>query len=281
MSDDTENPNTTPEDGRKRYALALAADIADLFKDIVDRAKDLAQVGVQTKDWLQLVGMHLSPPSERIVSLIAPYAGPAIDALVTMDGGSIFEAVTGGRGPVGAADRLRERVAAVYAARGKSVFPGEDTTSTDLANARRYALAILASEDSSSELRNLADCMLALLDDELQFSESAAAARMRMTIGRLLDENAIGDPRLLGQDQTPAMKAYVILRGMASPIGGTLSTTPEGGLRFLMSGGPVRLGQQVPDKFVEQFFDYSDVVSVAIDREVSVGGAESKIITPS
>lgn len=69
--------------------------------------------------------------------------------------------------------------------------------------------------------------------------------------------------------QAPALECVIVLHGFQGSLRGTLSTTPEGVLRFLSpgsdNGGPV---------LVEQFFDYSAVLTIAVLRPIT-GSAPS------
>jgi hypothetical protein len=63
-------------------------------------------------------------------------------------------------------------------------------------------------------------------------------------------------------DQTPAVEAHIVLRGLPQTLSGSLSVGPEGGLRMLSPAGQ--------GKLVEQFFGYEDVVVFAQMRDVTV-----------
>lgn len=64
--------------------------------------------------------------------------------------------------------------------------------------------------------------------------------------------------------QSPAVRCAVMLRGAPHAISGVLSETAEGGLRML---SPLESGD-----LVEQFFDYEDVLVVAVQRSVTTSG---------
>jgi hypothetical protein len=87
------------------------------------------------------------------------------------------------------------------------------------------------------------------------------------TIQRLFKEHPSPLP-----DQTPAIECGVMLRGVPVTLMGSLSETPEGGLRLLSPDPsqerPIRPG--TPMKMVEQFFDYEDVMVVAVRRRVTM-----------
>lgn len=86
------------------------------------------------------------------------------------------------------------------------------------------------------------------------------------TIQRLFKENPSALP-----DQAPAIECGVMLRGVPITLLGALSETPEGGLR-LLSPDPrqERPLPGAPVKMIEQFFDYEDVLVVAVQRNVTV-----------
>lgn len=84
------------------------------------------------------------------------------------------------------------------------------------------------------------------------------------TIQRLFKENPSPLP-----DQAPAIECGVMLRGVPMTLTGSLSETPEGGLRLLSRAGqPTNPGADVP--MVEQFFDYEDIMVIAVQRKVTV-----------
>lgn len=74
-----------------------------------------------------------------------------------------------------------------------------------------------------------------------------------------------------GDDQAPALTCAIVIRGMPNAISGSLSTTPWGGLRMLSRNG------QDPG-LVEQYFDYEDVMVVALLREVTATARPSIIL---
>lgn len=70
-------------------------------------------------------------------------------------------------------------------------------------------------------------------------------------------------------DQAPAIQCLLVLRGMASAIEGSLSETPEGGLRLLSPTGEKGAALNTI-LMVEQFFDYHDVLMVAARVDVKL-----------
>ena len=87
---------------------------------------------------------------------------------------------------------------------------------------------------------------------------------LKTVIKRLLAEATSPLP-----DQTPAIECGVMLAGVPITIEGSLSETPEGGLRLLsaVARDPDRDGGV---SMIEQFFSYEDVMVVAVRRTVTV-----------
>lgn len=81
-------------------------------------------------------------------------------------------------------------------------------------------------------------------------------SRMEAIIGRLFEESGIG------VGQAPAMSCGVMLIGGVK-LDGSLSTTPEGGLRLLFT-------HLDGESMTEVFFDYDSVVAVAVHRPIKV-----------
>lgn len=115
------------------------------------------------------------------------------------------------------------------------------------------------------------------------------AMRMRRTIARLFD----GAPKMIGPDgtpdptQAPALDCMIVLRGSIPPLAGVLSTTPEGGLRLASPTeiedpeAPAPLHPRAPKAtkkvIAEQFFDYSDVVAIVVQRDVKASASSPLI----
>ncbi len=178
------------------------------------------------------------------------YLGPGIDAAL-----ALFEQKVAGDGETGPApkDRL-----------------DPDLPQADWVGARVLARDLLRRPGASEELSNLASCFLGLDDHTLEHDDTPPTTRTREVLRRLFDQA----PKLEGApDQAPAFEAHVLLRGAPMQFSGILSTTPEGGLRLMTptkeNGKPI---------MIEQFFDYSDVTSVAVVREVTASTG-SRIIT--
>jgi hypothetical protein len=87
------------------------------------------------------------------------------------------------------------------------------------------------------------------------------------TIQRLFREQ----PSPLGDDQAPSLECAVMFHGGFS-IQGVLSETPDGGLRMLSPSPNPNDARPQRGKVImtESFFDYSDIVSVGVRREIEV-----------
>jgi hypothetical protein len=97
-----------------------------------------------------------------------------------------------------------------------------------------------------------------------------AASVMRETVERLFAEapkltNTDGSPQ---DGQAPAMECMVMMRSGAV-ISGVMSVTKDGALRMLTQGTRNSNGSRQVPILVEQFFDFSDVMMVAVERQVT------------
>lgn len=104
-------------------------------------------------------------------------------------------------------------------------------------------------------------------------TDDARTARTRAVITRLFAENSPQvDKPGAGEPDRPAMDVHVLLRGAPMQFSGILSTTPEGTLK-LMTPVPGKAGDA--PVMIEQFFDYADVASIALVREVKTSMGSS------
>lgn len=94
---------------------------------------------------------------------------------------------------------------------------------------------------------------------------------MARTLTRLFEEQS---PETLKGEDRLAFDATVVLRGLNTPLSGSLSYTDEGGLKLLT---PI---PNQPGKFIEQFFTADDLMLVAVTRSVSAEES-SGLWTPS
>lgn len=268
--DDQQPPPITDTDelGTRRKVLGLADDIADLLKDLWDRVKEYGDLGVPAREWLKLVGARMPQRFDSFIEWASPYISGAIDIGLPYVSGKLGEEMVASRVVEEARERHREDHVT-----GKLV-------TVNLSKARDTAL-LIADEDPPlhEDLRNLAESFLALDDDAIRMAESPSTIRMRRLIGRLFAEA----PKLetpgkgADTDQAPAVEVNVILRGLMQPLSGVLSKTPEGTLKLLTPIPPDRTPGKVI--MIEQFFDYADVTSVAVQRELSVSAPSSIIVS--
>lgn len=70
-------------------------------------------------------------------------------------------------------------------------------------------------------------------------------------------------------DQAPAIECAVMFHSGAS-VQGALSEATGGGLRMLTNPDPNQRAQRGKLRMIETYFDYSDIVSVGIQREVEI-----------
>lgn len=73
--------------------------------------------------------------------------------------------------------------------------------------------------------------------------------------------------------QAPALEASVILTGIPMMIQGSLSETNDGGLKMMSPNQSAATHPGLPKSFIEQYFNYDDVVVFAVMREVKFEAA--------
>lgn len=108
--------------------------------------------------------------------------------------------------------------------------------------------------------------------DQVAAEKAKPQPQLRPTIERLFAEN----PSPLGDDQAPAIMCAIALHGFPAPIQGALSQTAEGGLRLMAPAEPNARSRDGSVTMIEHFFDYRDVIMIAVRREVAM--QEPKII---
>lgn len=111
-------------------------------------------------------------------------------------------------------------------------------------------------------LRDIPSIDRALLESVVWSSVGQVVGPTEAHIRRLLAKAAAANP-----GQAPAIECYVLIRGLPTAFTGSLSETPEGGLRLLSVVGEPALGV-VP--MMEHFFDYTDVACFAARVETRV-----------
>ncbi len=253
--------NVVPEDemGRRRRVLELSEQMGDLVSDMVDRAKEFKELGVEMPEWLSYVfnpvdfGDHLY----EFVRIYGQFAPVVIDGLLAI--------ATGEDPRLAAVKHLPTLIsgAGLPSFLGKTLKPEPvQSTGTPTAGPSPESHAEFEKQVASG-----------------YFEDRVAHRRMRNVIARLFAENspeAVDGAGKADEFQAQAMEVHILLRGAPMQFSGVLSTTPEGTLKLLT---PVEVSGKAP-VMIEQFFDYADVTSVAIVREVkaTVG---SRIITSS
>lgn len=120
------------------------------------------------------------------------------------------------------------------------------------------------------------DGVLSRLERMVDATAIQPANRMRTVIRRALAEAKSPLP-----DQTPAIECGITLVGGSLSFMGSLSETPDGGLRLLAPvpghAAPGRTGAPVP--MMEHFFHYHDVAVFSLMRSVTVETSSPRIIT--
>jgi len=88
---------------------------------------------------------------------------------------------------------------------------------------------------------------------------------MHNTITKLFETN--GTPDAEGRR---LLECVVLIRGSSQAMQGVLSVEPEGTLKLLSKLGETKKGIDRVDHFIEQFFEWDDVVLVGVVRDVTV-----------
>ena len=82
------------------------------------------------------------------------------------------------------------------------------------------------------------------------------------------------------EGQAPAFECSVILRTLPMQLSGSLSRTPEGALRLL---SPTEIQDTTTKRqktvLAEQFFEIEDVVTIVLQRDVTMSAGERRIVT--
>jgi hypothetical protein len=266
----------------------LADDVADLVHDVAERAKELHAIGVPSAEWLSAVGHRFGPRVQGVLGWSAPYVAPVLDILLGMAPGEMANGMASDTpftdGLMAGVRSSISRAAAADAADAKlPPLMIKGPTSDDLEEAvehARYLMRESLKPDAviDPQLLNLATCFLGLDAGLPRLTENGHVRRMKDVIGRLFGEA----PKMTNPDgsvdasQAPAMDVHILLRGAPMQFSGILSTTPEGTLKLLT---PVPAQGANKPCMIEQFFDYSDVASVALVREVKASAVGSRIIT--
>lgn len=268
MSDTEATDNVIPENelARRRFVLEQADEMSEALCIIGETFLGLEGNEIPIADWLPLVVDRLPAPYNERFSQNIDKFGPIAVALMA--------AIVRG-GPFG-----KTLLASLPVVLGSVVGGGLSKTAEDMIGkipgylnadgtpdtGRSDADEDPEDDDDDDVDDDHARDMIVGSDGRWPGDGELAHARMRLTLMRLFQDA----PRLQLADgtpdpsQAPALPCTLVLRGSIPPVEGVLSTTPEGGLR-LMSVVPNRDNKKV---MLEQFFDYSDVVAVCLEREV-------------
>ena len=276
-TDNTNNVIPESEFARRRRVSELVDNTDGLLADLAGTYRAFEEAGVPTREWLPLVvGQLPEPHRTKFLSGIDRWGVAMVDGLAGFlrKGGVGFmeaamPAILGG-----VISKSTKAGSVIGDALGKIIAAGELVPGKLLP--REFADdGVEVKGDGEEDPESTADAIRCGIDD------SITAARMRLTIHRLFGDA----PKMLLPDgtpdpsQAPALPCHVVLRGSVPPIEGVLSTSAEGGLKRLTP-------TQVEDKgnrrmktvLVEQFFDYADVIAVAVQRDVKADTA-SRIIS--
>jgi hypothetical protein len=91
--------------------------------------------------------------------------------------------------------------------------------------------------------------------------------RMQNTIDKLFYTNGTEDA-----DGQVLLECVVLIRGGSQAMQGVLSRQPDGILKMLSKLGESKNGIDRVDHFIEQFFEWEDVVLIGVVRDVTVKG---------
>lgn len=281
--------NVVPQEemARRRRVLQLAEDVADLFNDIGERVLELRTLGVPTTDWVPIMTeqfsdrFHVAAGEGLTRSGLPALFDVAVRYLSTPEGeGEGYQMtkddyVAAGKIGMAAADTRFigggiMGVFEVLAPLLMSFFGGKDkaTSPPGVDGSKVYVPATM--------LAGVQTQVQEYVPPDVSRFLSPDAVRTKRLLDRLFAEA----PKLPGrEDQAPALECSVMLKAGGS-MQGSLSTTPEGGLRLLAVNEIKKPGQPPTPIAVEHFFDYEQVADVAVFREMTTSAnPESRIIT--
>lgn len=242
-------PTTTETNdiAKRRRVHELTSDLADLAKDAADRFVELHDIGVDTRDVVRLLLDHLPHARET-------FSGQEDGLSWSID--SCHAALIAPRNPT---DDQRREFARLY-----NVLLGKYRSTMD-----------------GSEMGDMADRLSHQLT-KLERDPSHRRSPMRNLIYRLFDEapKLTDDTGKPVEGQAPAVDCSVILRTLPMQLSGALSKTPEGTLR-LLSPTEIQDPQTKRSKVVmaEQFFEIDDVLTIVLQRDISMSQSERRIIS--
>jgi hypothetical protein len=238
-----EHPN---ELAKRRRVRELTEQIADLCKDAGERFLELQDIGVDTRDIVQLVSSHFSAQvRESFEGSSQSGVAFALDSLY-------FGCTT----------------------------PHPTNDEERRIQAKRYGAMMSKYDLGGAEGVRAVYSQAQTLIDRRTRDPSLGRTAMERVIDRLFAEA----PKLEGSNgkpvdgQAPALECFIVLR-TGPTISGVLSQTPEGLLRML---SPTEITdpktKRLRTVFAEQFFHVSDVLTVVLQREVT-GSMGSQIVS--
>lgn len=192
-----DNANVIPptEMDRRRRVLACVEDMADLCKDVFDRASELHVLGVPAADWMNLVAAHGPVSVQQLVGQYGGFFTGFVDGF--------FDARAAGATTSG------EGVMAALAGMATRSVKGPDQVRPERADAK-------AGDVSGEEFFSWETMRMKKVLERL-FAEAP----------KMTDGSGKSDAT-----QAPALECHVVLKGGAA-LHGALSVTPEGTLRLL------------------------------------------------
>lgn len=238
---------TEPNDlAKRRRVHQLTAEMADLLKAGAERYVELHDIGVDTRDIVKLIGAELPTAANELVAQNESLA-------FSMDAAYLSLTMPTPKTD----DERREQSKRMAALMGKYYDSGMDT-----------APAFFSQATELIERKSR--------DPQLGWTP------MRRLIERLFAEapklnDASGSPV---EGQAPALECSIVLRTLPMQLTGSLSRTPEGILR-LLSPTEIQDPQTKRQKMVlaEQFFELEDVVTIVLQRDISMSANERRIIS--
>lgn len=250
----TDNVVPVEEMNRRRRVNMCADEILRSWRLIGDLVKELHDLGVPTQEWADLIVRQLSTETQKAIG-----QHPAEALAATVD--------------------LMQKVFGPDALEPTSAFPdimkmlsGTTGGGFSVGKLLPFVMNMVGQFMPSTPQPEYGDDEL-LVDKEAYLS--ARASRVRALIERLF-----ASAPSLGNGQAPAVEVAVVLR-TGVQLQGSLSVAPEGLLRMLSPNQKTdpRTRQPIGTVMVESFFDYEEVASVAVIREVELETKPS-IITP-
>lgn len=235
---------------KRRRVNELTEQIADLCKDAGERFLELHDIGVDTRDVVQLVASHLRPEVRDMILDQSDSLSFSVDTMYMV-------ATT----PLPKNDDDRREASKKYAA-----------------TMAKYETAFTGGGGAGGIVGTMYNQVQELVDRKVR-DPSLGRLPMDKVIDRLFAEA----PKLLDNNglpiegQAPALECFIVLIGGIT-IQGSLSRTPENTFRMLTPTDiqdPKTKRQRTV--MAEQFFTINEVVSIVLQREMSMSAGSSII----